>query len=48
MPDKLLVFLSHASQDKPAVRRSDAILMCFSSISVEKEGYGTEVFPIAS
>ena len=71
---KLLVFLSHASQDKPAVRllckllrrdgfdpwldeerllpgmdwnleiqkamrASDAILVCFSSLSVQKEGY---------
>jgi hypothetical protein len=74
MPNKLLVFLSHASQDKPAVRRlckrlkadgfdpwldeerllpgqdwsleiekamraSDAILLCFSALSVAKEGY---------
>jgi hypothetical protein len=73
-PKKLLVFLSHASQDKPAVRRlckrlkgdgfdpwldeerllpgqdwsleiekamraSDAILLCFSALSVAKEGY---------
>lgn len=71
---KLLVFLSHASQDKPlvielcerlradgfdpwldkerllpgmnwdmeiekALRASDAILLCFSGLSVEKEGY---------
>jgi len=76
MPEskKLLVFLSHASQDKPAVRRlckrlkadgfdpwldeqrllpgqdwslevekamrlSDAILLCFSALSVAKEGF---------
>ena len=73
-PKRLLVFLSHASEDKPAVRRlckrlkadgfdawmdeerllpgqewsleiektlraSDAILLCFSAISVAKEGY---------
>jgi hypothetical protein len=73
-PKKLRVFLSHASEDKPAVRRlckrlkadgfdpwldeqrllpgqdwslevekamraSDAILLCFSGLSVAKEGY---------
>ncbi len=74
MPKKLFVFLSHASEDIPAVRRlykrlktdgfdpwldeerllpgqdwsleiekamrtSDAILLCFSALSVAKEGY---------